>query len=52
MAFDIPDGEQYTAEVIDTWAMTITRLEEPVVCGASVLLPGKPYQAVILRRVA
>jgi hypothetical protein len=51
MAFDVPDGEQYTIEVIDTWAMAVTRLDEPVVRGTSVLLPGKPYQAVILRRV-
>ncbi len=51
MVFDVPDGEQYAAEVIDTWAMTATRLDEPVVRGATVALPGKPYQALILRRV-
>jgi hypothetical protein len=51
MAFDVPEGEQYTADVIDTWAMTATRLDEPVVRGAAVRLPGKPYQALILRRV-
>jgi hypothetical protein len=50
MAFDVPDGEQYTAEVVDTWAMTVTRLNEPVVRGAAVPLPGKPYQALVLRR--
>jgi hypothetical protein len=51
MALDVPEGEQYTAEVVDTWEMTITPLEEPVVRGAAVPLPGKPYQALILRRV-
>jgi hypothetical protein len=50
MAFDVPDGEQYSAEVIDTWTMTATPLVEPVVRGAPVRLPGKPYQALILRR--
>ncbi len=52
MTFNLPEGEQYTAEVIDTWAMTTTPLEQPVVRGAVVPLPGKPYQAVVLRRVA
>jgi hypothetical protein len=28
------------------------RLDEPVVRGTWVRLPGKPYQALILRRVA
>jgi hypothetical protein len=51
MAFDLPDGEQYYGDVVDTWAMTITPLEQPVVRGATVPLPGKPYQALILRRV-
>jgi hypothetical protein len=51
MPIDIPDGEQYSAEVIDIWAMTMTPLEQPVVRGATVPLPGKPYQALILRRV-
>ena len=51
MAFNLPEGEQYRAEVIDTWAMTTTPLGEPVVRGAAVRLAGKPYQALILRRV-
>jgi hypothetical protein len=51
MPIDLPDGEQYAAEVVDTWVMTVTRLDEPVVRGAAVRLPGKPYQALILRRV-
>lgn len=52
MAFLVPEGERYTGEAIDTWAMTVTPLAEPVVRGALVPLPGKPYHALILRRVA
>jgi hypothetical protein len=52
MMFDVPEGERYTAEIIDTWAMTVTRLDEPVVRGTTVPLPAKPYHAVILRRTA
>ncbi len=47
----LPEGEQYQAEIIDTWEMTVTRLEEPIVRGATIKLPGKPYQALIMRRV-
>jgi hypothetical protein len=48
---NVPEGEQYQAEVVDTWEMTVTPLKEPVVRGATVPLPGKPYQALILRRI-
>jgi hypothetical protein len=51
LAFDLPDNEQYSVEVIDPWVMTMTRLDEPVARGASVRLPGEPYRALILRRV-
>lgn len=47
----LPEGEQYRAEVIDTWEMTITPLKEPIARGTVVQLPGKPYQALIMRRV-
>ena len=47
----VPEGEQYRGEVIDTWSMTVTPLEEAIVDGAVVHLPGKPYQALILRRI-
>ena len=50
MRFDGPAGEVYSAEIVDTWAMTVTPVEEPVVHGSWVALPQKPYQAVILRR--
>ena len=51
MTLDVPEAEQYRAEVVDTWDMTVTLLEQPVVRGTTVPLPGKPYQALILRRV-
>jgi Domain of unknown function (DUF5060)/Domain of unknown function (DUF5605)/Protein of unknown function (DUF4038) len=48
----LPDGERYRGEVIDIWDMTITPVEEAIVDGAVVQLPGKPYQALIMRRIA
>jgi len=51
MRFNLPEGERYRAEVIDTWAMTITPVEQTVVRGEMMPLPGKPYQAVVLRRI-
>ncbi len=46
----VPEGEQYRAEIIDTWEMTLTPLGYPVERDAVVSLPGKPYQALVLRR--
>lgn len=51
MTFDLPEGDQYAAEIVDTWAMTITQVDEPVLRGVPLRLPSKPYQALILRRV-
>jgi hypothetical protein len=51
MTFHLPEGEQYQATIIDTWAMTATPIKEPVVRGEAVLLPGKPYQALMLLRI-
>ncbi|HEX2909236.1 MAG TPA: DUF5060 domain-containing protein [Chloroflexia bacterium] len=48
---NLPAGEQYRAELVDTWEMTVTALEEPVVQGSRIPLPGKPYQALVLRRI-
>jgi hypothetical protein len=48
----VPEGEQYRGEVIDTWNMTVTPLEESIVDGAVVQLPGKPYQALTMRRIS
>jgi Domain of unknown function (DUF5060)/Protein of unknown function (DUF4038)/Domain of unknown function (DUF5605) len=50
MRLDVPEGETYTAEIVDTWEMTVTPLAEPIVRGGWVDLPGKSYQALILRR--
>jgi hypothetical protein len=47
----IPGGEQYRGEVIDTWNMTVTPLEESIVDGVVVQLPGIPYQALMMRRI-
>ena len=47
----VPEGKQYRGEVIDTWSMTVTPLEEAIVDGAVVHLPGKPNQALIIRRI-
>ncbi|HEX2909237.1 MAG TPA: DUF5060 domain-containing protein [Chloroflexia bacterium] len=47
---NVPGGEHYRAEIVDTWEMTVTALDEPVERGSVVALPGKPYQALILRR--
>ncbi len=48
---DVPEGEQYRGEIIDTWSMTTTPLENAIGRGAVVHLPGKPYQALIMRRI-
>ena len=50
MNLNVPEGEEYTAEVVDIWEMTVTPVAEPVVRGGTVRLPGKPYQALVLWR--
>jgi hypothetical protein len=50
MRVDVPEGEQYHAEIVDTWEMTSAPVSDPVVRGGWVELPDKPYQALILRR--
>jgi hypothetical protein len=47
----VPEGEQYRGEVIDTWNMAVTPLEEAIECGTVVQLPEIPYQALIMRRI-
>ena len=51
VTFTLPEGERYSAEIIDTWGMTATPVAEPVVGGVPLRLPGKPYHAVVLRRI-
>lgn len=48
--FRLPDG-RYSVDLIDTWAMTIATLPDPVEGEARVDLPGTQFQAVRLRRL-
>lgn len=48
---NVPPGEEYTAEVVDTWEMTITPIAENILRGNLIRLPVKPYQALILKRI-
>lgn len=50
MTLTLPEGEQYRATVVDTWAMTSTPLDGAVVNGTTVTLPAKPFQALLLQR--
>ena len=46
----LPEGEEYRAEVIDTWGMTVTQGE--VYHGrVDIAMPGKAYHALLLRRL-
>ena len=47
----LPEGVAFTAEIIDTWDMTITPLPGTLQGKTSVSLPGKPYIALRLRKV-
>ncbi|NJR13620.1 MAG: DUF5605 domain-containing protein [Phyllobacteriaceae bacterium] len=50
LEFNLPAGETYRAEVIDTWGMTVTPGE--VYSGrVDIPMPGKAYYALILRRM-
>jgi hypothetical protein len=46
----LPEGEQYRAEVIDTWGMNVSQGD--VYSGrVDIPMPGKAYHALLLRRV-
>jgi hypothetical protein len=47
---DLPENYEYQAEVIDTWEMTITRVEGRFSGRCEIEMPSKPYQALRLRR--
>ena len=47
----LPDNIPFKAEVIDTWAMTITPLPGTFSGRAEIPLPSKPYQAIRLVRL-
>jgi hypothetical protein len=60
---EVADGMKFTAEVIDTWNMTITPAEGVFTLkkkndyyfadkdGRSITLPGKPYMAIRIKRL-
>jgi hypothetical protein len=47
--FPLPEGN-FTAEMIDPWAMTITPLPGTLTGKARITLAGRPYQALRFRR--
>ena len=47
----LPEDGRYRIDVIDTWAMTVSPLPEPLSGAVTVELPGRPYAAVRARRV-
>lgn len=52
LSLTLPEGQQYRAEVIDTWAMTITPLDEVLSGRVTAKLPGRPFQVLRLTRLA
>lgn len=51
VTLSLSEGERYQADLIDTWAMTVTPLTEPLQHGSTIPLPRKPYLALRLRRI-
>jgi len=47
----VPPGERYSATLIDIWGMTETRIADSVERGEVLIIPPKPHQALLLRRV-
>lgn len=47
----LPEDMEFRVDIIDTWEMTITTLDEIVKGNGEVKLPGKPYMALRLQRV-
>lgn len=52
MPLVLPDGEEYSGEILDTWNMTRTPIADPIARGTTIELEQKPYQALILRRTS
>jgi hypothetical protein len=50
--FDLAEGIGHRVEIIDTWEMTIVPLEGVFEGSITIDLPGKPYLAVRIRRIA
>jgi hypothetical protein len=49
---DLPEGTRFIIEVIDVWELTITPLEGTFSGRSEIPLPGKPYIALRIRKVA
>jgi hypothetical protein len=49
--FPLPEGARFKAEWIDPWQMTVKAVEGVFTGKSRVKLPGKPYQAIIFRKV-
>ena len=47
----VPPGERYVATLIDTWEMTETEIGASVERGDLLRFRGKPFQALLLRRI-
>lgn len=52
ITFSLPAEGQFTAEVIDTWQMTITSVSGIFSGEFTLALPSRPYQAVLLRKIS
>ena len=50
LEFNLPAGEVYRAEVVDTWGMTITPRAETYSGRVDIPMPGQAYQALILKK--
>lgn len=46
----LPEGVTYSAQLIDTWNMTIQALPEEITAKKYCHIPRKPYQALLLTR--
>jgi hypothetical protein len=51
MTLRLPEGNRYRGEIIDTWEMDTTPIQETLEGECTVELPGKPYMAVQLHKV-
>lgn len=49
--FQMPEGLKFRVDIIDTWNMTIKQLAGTYEGNFKLKLPGRPYIAVLMRRV-
>lgn len=47
----LPQDKAYTADLVDTWNMTLTHLSDHVDKDSYFHIPRKPYQAVLLTKI-